>query len=575
MAIMYPERPAFFTSTAEETVYYALRDQLTDDYYVYYGYVWSEKQDCHVQQEHEADFIVAHPKKGIAVIECKGGLLRSDGGNYYRITSKSESEFIKNPVVQARGNAASLERVLAKYLPHGKIFDVGWGLVFPETPVPWGKWLSNIARDQIAYSPDLSNLSGLVKWVLENTVSWEAKRTTKDHFNDLCSSLEAMIAGCWSLPEEIAIGEEKITCQTNLSIRNNLRFLAENQRAVIKGGPGTGKTFLAVEMAKRLAAQGKATLFLCFNKMLADYLAATYPHKNLEFKHFHRLCYEKGRSAGYSWSGGQLVDPDSIQGHKLPHEYFNEVLPDGLETAIHQSHDKYDALIIDETQDFQKRWLDVSQQLLWEPESAPLVFCIDPRQNIWGNKVTLPPGLVSVPLYDNIRNARPIFDVLKKVCPDSQMCAAGPDTGCAEWIGLTDGDKAEILQVLEDLVANLLDQGIDASQIVLLSGVPVRYSVLNGHTSLACIPITGDLKGEGLLTTSLLKFKGLEKPVVILFELDPWFDESVRADYGDMFSRMDLAAIKETLLYVGLSRAKTHLYLVCGNQLASLVISQD
>jgi len=53
-----------------------------------------------------------------------------------------------------------------------------------------------------------------------------------------------------------------------------LRLLRSQPRLLVEGGAGTGKTLLAVALAREHAAQGRAVLFTCFNKALAVALAA-------------------------------------------------------------------------------------------------------------------------------------------------------------------------------------------------------------------------------------------------------------------------------------------------------------
>jgi carbon monoxide dehydrogenase subunit G len=54
-----------------------------------------------------------------------------------------------------------------------------------------------------------------------------------------------------------------------------LNQLARNRRVVISGRAGTGKTFLALEQAQRLAASGRRTLLTCFNRALAGFLRSS------------------------------------------------------------------------------------------------------------------------------------------------------------------------------------------------------------------------------------------------------------------------------------------------------------
>ena len=50
--------------------------------------------------------------------------------------------------------------------------------------------------------------------------------------------------------------------------------LSLNDRAIVTGGAGTGKTLLAVNEARREAGTGKRVLLTCFNRRLADLMAA-------------------------------------------------------------------------------------------------------------------------------------------------------------------------------------------------------------------------------------------------------------------------------------------------------------
>lgn len=51
-----------------------------------------------------------------------------------------------------------------------------------------------------------------------------------------------------------------------------LDFLAEQRTAAIQGPAGTGKTLLAVEKTRRLAAEGRKVLYLCYNEFLLSFI---------------------------------------------------------------------------------------------------------------------------------------------------------------------------------------------------------------------------------------------------------------------------------------------------------------
>ena len=56
--------------------------------------------------------------------------------------------------------------------------------------------------------------------------------------------------------------------------------------------------------------------------------------------------------------------------------------------------------------------------------------------------------------------------------------------------------------------------------------------------------------------------------MVVLIEMDAWFDESLRPLYGGMFSKLpEPEKMARSMLYVGLSRARTHLYVIGGRRI--------
>ena len=57
------------------------------------------------------------------------------------------------------------------------------------------------------------------------------------------------------------------------TVRLALTALLSDGHLLLEDVPGTGKTVLALEKARRLAGAGVRTLLTCFNRPLADHLA--------------------------------------------------------------------------------------------------------------------------------------------------------------------------------------------------------------------------------------------------------------------------------------------------------------
>lgn len=91
MAILIPrKKPSSIDLAPERKVAEVLCNQLPDDIKVFHSY----PSDREVIREGEADFVIVHPRYGIAVIEVKGGHMfyNSEEGRCVPLWFKASSE---------------------------------------------------------------------------------------------------------------------------------------------------------------------------------------------------------------------------------------------------------------------------------------------------------------------------------------------------------------------------------------------------------------------------------------------------------------------------------------------------
>ena len=147
---------------------------------------------------------------------------------------------------------------------------IGCAVCFPDTifeKCPPGDDLRGLAIGE----KDLPYLKEVLPTIMEHAVPdpWPTSNTWVHTLHNLWG--ENWVPDI-CLGSRVQLDEEKRLRldQAQVSILENLE---ENNRLLIKGSAGTGKTLLACEAALREARQGKRVLFLCYTEALAAFLA--------------------------------------------------------------------------------------------------------------------------------------------------------------------------------------------------------------------------------------------------------------------------------------------------------------
>jgi hypothetical protein len=182
MARMYPNRLDPETqSHAERLLYEGFRDELDNSYTVFHSVHWQSLDGEGRPRDGEADFVIAHPGRGILVIEAKGGGIRNDPrtGEWISIDRGGRSHHIKDPFGQARYSKYSLEDRLRIMLRQPKRrINLGHAVAFPDTVVQEDLPGLDKPREIVLDATDLANLSGWVGRALGYYRGGESQRDT-------------------------------------------------------------------------------------------------------------------------------------------------------------------------------------------------------------------------------------------------------------------------------------------------------------------------------------------------------------------------------------------------------------
>lgn len=188
---------------------------------------------------------------------------------------------------------------------------------------------------------------------------------------------------------------------------------------------------LAVEKARRLSQQGFDVLITCFNRNLAQFLTACLEgQERIAVGSFHSICTELVKQA-------RLGLPPA----RNPDEYFRETLPQPMIDALSQLGDRhrFDAIIVDEGQDFHENYWIALEYMLRDQDNGILFVFYDDNQALYNPAFRLPMPDQLYPLSRNLRNTREIFRFVNRFYDgDLPIQSAGPAGRPIELLGYSD-----------------------------------------------------------------------------------------------------------------------------------------
>ncbi|MFN8472583.1 MAG: NERD domain-containing protein [Anaerolineae bacterium] len=540
MARMYPNPIDPETkSNAERRLYAAFRDSLDDTWTVFHSVAWQGLGRDGRPRDGEADFVIAHPTQGILVLEVKGGRVQwgPECKQWQSVAASGEVYNIKNPFAQAMDSKYTLLRQLKAMTRENELINLGHAVAFPDIAVREPNLGPDKPRAIILDAMDMVNIKAALDRALAHWRGQVGPRQSAPSAA-VMEALVTLLGRTWDLKPALwgeLIQERGDFVRLTQQQYGILNTLSRQRRAAICGCAGSGKTLLAVEKASRLAREGFQVLLTCFNKALAaDLRAAVRPHANLEVHHFHGLCRDLTRLAGIAVPG----DTND--------RYFDQALPQALMEAAGRLMVRYDAIVVDEGQDFQEEWWRPLQLLLRDPDHGILYIFFDDNQRIYVRRGAFPVQSEPYPLTINCRNTQLIHkQVLKFYIGGEVPTALGPVGRPIVVEQHAPGSTAAA--VAATLKRLTVDDGIPSDEIIVLTPFSKDKSQLWGCTGPSAVPLTDNPRprpGE-VFRTTIQSFKGLERAVVVLAEVERWSGPNSRTD------RLD------KLLYVGCSRARS------------------
>lgn len=326
------------------------------------------------------------------------------------------------------------------------------------------------------------------------------------------------------------------------------RIQAPSGLFYIQATAGSGKSQLAIQLLQQGHVHKVRSLYVCFNRPLADRMAKLAPG-SANLGSFHELCMDH-----YRRHVGEPDFADSSIFATAAQRWFHDV---------NDAPPRYDLLIIDEAQDFEPAWINTLLCLL-KPDGL-LYVLEDPEQRLYERTPWSLPDTVTITCDDNFRTSRTLCAAINGLqLTERPIIAKSAYQG--EWPEFTEvPDEHAMLRATEQAVNALLEQGFSLDDIVVLSFHGQHKAPLMQRDQLgpwALSRFTGAFRDdkpvytEGKLRVeSVYRFKGQSAPAVVITDID-------FATWDDQIRRK---------LFVGLTRASMAAHLVLRTHSAVLL----
>ena len=482
----------------------------------------------------EIDLLVAWPGLGLAVVEVKGGRVTVTDGQWFSRNARGVNNSIQDPVQQAEKAMWALKHYVTT---RPEWTDIWPPAVVPVAALPWSQVVEGFRTpgalaeqflDERACA-DTAAFGEALRAALEAARPDVYAETTQLQVDLLVSMLEVSLPAQTDLTGLLAEHDAVVTLLTRRQY-GTLEKIRANDRIIVKGGPGTGKTFLALEHARQEAERGARVGLVCYSRGLAEFLRTVTSSWDVEQQPayagtFHYLAEQWSDAA----PGGDTAYFDSLPGRLAE------------AAAAREPDERFDLLIVDEAQDFSDDWWPPLLATLGDPADGPVVVFQDDLQRIFAGRGHLPFTGVEVELDENLRNTQEIaavFDSLR----GRPVKARGPDGPPARLVPSTD---RRAIDDADRVVTRLIAEGYPPSSISVLTTYrrhPVHDRLFRDEGPAA---YWRTFDSDEVFYATVQSFKGLERPVVVLTVNGFNFD-----------------AVEREILHVGMSRARSLLVVV-------------
>lgn len=354
--------PSYINETSpngEKRVFYLFKDLKQDkykDWVVFHSLNYPvtvlKKDRNSYKYFGETDFLLFIPNKGLINIEIKGGRIFTKDGIWFTENRFGISRLKKSPFVQATDSMKNIQRYLSSIDIN---FPQAFLVVFPDC---------DFHQDSIEWSEDnlcsgeldqllIKKISILEKnYLIQSSEKFFPDKNTQNKLKKIIRSNFESFQSFHSLLSQSTYEINKFT-EGQIDILDQI----ETNRMLITGSQGTGKTAVAIEIAKRKISEGYKVLFLNSNRLACENIrydlrkVIDYNEDQITIQTY--AGFISGRaSTAFSQSDKSDVDYNLAfqsdfyeRNNILTNYYLNKILES-------KSFVQYDCIILDEVQNY-------------------------------------------------------------------------------------------------------------------------------------------------------------------------------------------------------------------------------
>lgn len=501
-----------------------LQQSLPDNYEIFHSINWFSTQHTH-DQHGEIDVVVMSPEGNLLLLEIKAGEVILRNGEIYKNYHHSES----NVSLQCKYQYSAVVNRLTEAKLHPYVTNC---LVLPDYKIADVNLIS-YTKLRIIAAEEYDFLGSRVLDILKV----HPCKVDVDQVRSFLNNEFKVTPDLNVLKGQLS----KTIKQLSEGMANWVpRISAPSGIVHIKATAGSGKTQLALRLLNDAAQSKHKSLYVCFNRTLADHISKIAPVSS-KVTNFHELCIDQ-----YKRQVG-TVDFSLTTIFELAVEHYL--------TSTHQIEPIYDLIVIDEAQDFQPDWIS-SVTVMLKPEGK-LYLMEDPDQCLYPRDNFDIADSVVITCDDNYRSPQSICQLVNAFSlASSQVVSHSPYKGDFPEFYVY-ADDASIIKQTEEAIEALLEKGFELSDIVVLTGRGRVKSKILSQANIGKFMInkfTGRYTEDGepiwsngdIRAETVYRFKGQSSPAIVFTEIE--FEE--------------MTDIERNKLFVGITRAQMAVELV-------------